>query len=68
MPAHRKLLALETFEMSKAASSAKLAEVKLALAHKCERLAKVAKSVTKQKTWVYHAAKFRRQAADLAQQ
>ena len=54
--------------MSKAETSAKLAEVKLGLARKCERLAKVAKSATKQKTWVYHAAKFRRQAADLTRQ
>ena len=51
--------------MNKAETSAKLAKVKLALADKCDRLAKAAHSVPKRKTLVYQAAKFRRQAADL---
>lgn len=47
---------------------AKLVDIKLALAGKCERLAKVAGSTPKRKTLMYQAAKFRRQAADLARQ
>jgi hypothetical protein len=52
--------------MNKAEASKKLAEVKLALAAKCDRLAKVTPSVPRRKTLAYQAAKFRRQAADLA--
>lgn len=52
--------------MSKAAIKAKLADVKLALAAKCDRLAKVAHSDPKRKTLMYQAARFRREAADLA--
>ncbi len=51
--------------MSKTAINAKLAEVKLALASKCDRLAKVAHGEPKRKTLMYQAARFRRQAADL---
>jgi hypothetical protein len=47
-------------------SNANLAQVKLALAAKCENLAKLAGSIPKQKTYQYHAAKFRREAADIA--
>ena len=53
--------------MSKAEVSAKLVQVKLALAAKCDRLAKVTKSTPRRKTYLHHAARFRRQAADLAQ-
>jgi hypothetical protein len=48
--------------------NAKLVQVKLALARKHENLAKVAGSVPKQKTFQYHAAKFRQEAANLARQ
>jgi hypothetical protein len=51
--------------MNKAAEKKNLADVKLALALKCERLAKVAGSIPKQKTYLYQAARFRRQLADL---
>ena len=51
--------------MSKDNASAKLAEVKLALACKCDRLMKTTTSVPRRKTLVQQAAKFRRQAADL---
>jgi hypothetical protein len=51
--------------MIKVEVSEKLAKVKLALADKCDRLAKAAHSVPKQKTLKRQAAKFRRQAADL---
>ena len=51
--------------MTKANESAKLVEVKLALAKKCDRLLKTTTSVPRRKTLVYQAAKFRRQAADL---
>ncbi len=54
--------------MSKAAEKKKLAEVKLALALKCERLAKVAGSIPKRNTYLYQAARFRRQLADLTVQ
>jgi len=54
--------------MKKAESNAKLAKVKLALAEKCDRLAKTSKSTPKRETMVYHAARFRRQAADLSRQ
>jgi hypothetical protein len=52
--------------MSKATDKARLVKIKLALAAKCERLAKVSKSTPKQNTMNYHAARFRRQAADLS--
>jgi hypothetical protein len=42
------------------------AEVKLALARKYENLANLTGSIPKQKTFKHHAAKFRREAADLA--
>ena len=51
--------------MSKATNDAKLAQVKLALAEKCDRLIKVSNSVPKRTTLKHQAAKFRRQAADL---
>jgi hypothetical protein len=54
--------------MNKAESKAKLAKVKVALAEKCERLAKKTTSTPKRNTMLHHAARFRRQAADLAQQ
>lgn len=53
------------YDVSKATKSAKLAQVKLALAEKCDRLIKVSKSAPKRATLKYQAAKFRRQAADL---
>jgi hypothetical protein len=46
--------------------NAKLVQVKLALARKHENLAKLSGSIPKQKTYQHHAAKFRREAADLA--
>jgi hypothetical protein len=51
--------------VSKATINVKLAQTKLALADKCDRLAKVAHSIPKQKTLNFQAARFRRQAADL---
>jgi hypothetical protein len=51
--------------VTKENSIAKLAEVKLALARKCDRLMKTTTSVPRRKTLVQQAAKFRRQAADL---
>ena len=41
--------------MNKTEKSRKLAEVKLALAEKCDRLGKVTKSITKQNTMKYQA-------------
>jgi hypothetical protein len=52
--------------VSKTETGAKLAQVKLDLARKYERLAKAAKSMPKRKTLLNHAARFRRQVADLA--
>lgn len=52
--------------MSKKDVSEKLVKVKLALADKCDRLAKTAHSVPKRNTLNQQAAKFRRQAADLS--
>ena len=52
--------------MNKAETKANLAKVKVELADKCDRLAKVTKSVPKQKTLKYQSARFRRQAADLS--
>ena len=54
--------------MSKATEKAKLAEVKLALAAKCDRLVQTVHSVPKRDTLLRQAARFRRQAADLARQ
>lgn len=52
--------------MTKANEYKNLVNVKLALAEKCERLAKVSGSIPKQKTLKRQAAKFRRQAGDLS--
>jgi hypothetical protein len=52
--------------MSKADVSTKLAKVKLELAAKCDRLAQVTTSAPRRKTLKNQAARFRRQAADLA--
>jgi len=54
--------------MNKKEASAKLAQVKLTLADKCDRLAKLSKSTPKRETMLHQAAKFRRQAADLSRQ
>jgi hypothetical protein len=54
--------------MTQAKSDAKLAEVKLALAGKCDRLAKTVRSVPRRRTLLTQAARFRRQAAALARQ
>lgn len=43
-------------------------QVKLALAEKYARLASVASSIPKQKTFLFHAKRFRNQAAAIAQQ
>jgi hypothetical protein len=51
--------------VSKETVAAKLAEVKLALARKCDRLAKTTHSIPRRKTLAHQAAKFRRQAVDL---
>jgi hypothetical protein len=52
--------------MSSAKKNETLAKVKLALALKCERLAKTVHSEPRRKTYLYHAARFRRQVADLS--
>lgn len=54
--------------MNKAEMSANLVKVKLALAEKCDRRAKLTTSTPQRKTMQYHAARFRRQAADLSRQ
>ncbi len=51
--------------MKKADVSKTLAKVKLALAEKCDRVAKVAKGAAKRKSLMHQATRFRRQAADL---
>ena len=51
--------------MNTAEANAKKAEVKLALARKCDNLARLSGSKPRQKTLMHHAAKFRREAADL---
>jgi len=51
-----------------AKSLEKKRQVKLALAEKCTRLAKVAGSTPKKDTWQFHARRFRNQAAAIAQQ
>jgi hypothetical protein len=47
---------------------AKLAKVKQALAKKYEHLAQTVKSKPRRKSWNIQAARFRRQAADLARE
>jgi hypothetical protein len=54
--------------MAQKEKTAKLVQVKLALAEKCERLAKATKSAPRRKTMLYQAARHRRMAADLARQ
>ena len=54
--------------MNKKEVSANLVQVKLALAAKCERMAKITTSTPKCRTMLHQAAKFRRQAADLSRQ
>jgi hypothetical protein len=51
--------------MTKTEMKANLAKVKMVLAEKCDRLAKVTPSIPKRRTLKYQAARFRRQAADL---
>ena len=52
--------------MSKKKDAEKLAQTKLALAQKCDRLVKVCKSRPKQQTLKNQAEKFRRQAEQLS--
>jgi hypothetical protein len=52
--------------VSKAEVDVKLVQVKLALARKCENLAKSVHSKPRRASMLRQAAKFRRQAADLA--
>lgn len=52
--------------MVKAMESGRLVNTKLALAQKYESLARAAQSTPKRKAFLHHAARFRRQAADLA--
>ncbi|MGD0517570.1 MAG: hypothetical protein ABSA26_08550 [Thermoguttaceae bacterium] len=52
--------------MSKKTVAAKLAQTKLALAQKCDRLVKTCKSKPKQQTLKNQAEKFRRQAEQLS--
>lgn len=54
--------------MSKKTVAAKLVQVKLALAEKCDRLIKATRSAPRRKTLRNQAARFRRQAADLTRQ
>jgi hypothetical protein len=51
--------------MNKSESKANLAKIKIALAEKWERQAKITKSTPKRTTALYQAARARRQAADL---
>jgi len=51
--------------VAKYQKQANLAEVKLALAAKCERLALVTGSKPKRKSLLHHAAIFHRQAVDI---
>ncbi len=51
--------------MTEAERKRRLAEVKLALARKYERLAQVADSQPKRKQFQYHAARYRREAERL---
>jgi hypothetical protein len=52
--------------MSEPAKNANLVETKLTLAKKYENLASLTPSKPKRKRFLYHAARFRRQAADLS--
>ena len=52
--------------MSKADTNNNLLKVKLALAEKCDRLIQTTTSVPKRKKLTNQAARFRRQAADIA--
>jgi hypothetical protein len=52
--------------MSQKKAVQKLVETKKALADKCDRLIKTTKSIPRRKTLARQAARFRRQAADLA--
>jgi hypothetical protein len=54
--------------MNKKETSANLVQVKLALADKCDRLAKISKSTPRRTSMLHQAARFRRQAADLSRQ
>jgi hypothetical protein len=54
--------------MSEPTKNAKLIQTKLALAEKYASLAAVSGSQPKKKRLLYHAARFRRQAADLTRQ
>jgi hypothetical protein len=54
--------------VDKKTANAKLVEVKLSLAQKCDRLIQTTTSVPKRKTLMNQAARFRRQAADLSRQ
>jgi hypothetical protein len=51
--------------VSKAENDAKLAQVKLALAGKCDRLIETTRSKPRRAKLVRQAAKFRRQVSDL---
>jgi hypothetical protein len=51
--------------VSKKDVSAKLVEVKLALARKCDRLVQTTHSIPRRKKLMSMAGRFRRQAADL---
>jgi hypothetical protein len=59
-------VSLGEINVNRKETDAHLAQVKLALASKCESLARVAGSIPKRNTLKYQAAKFRRAAADLA--
>jgi hypothetical protein len=52
--------------MGKKETAAKLAETKTALAEKYDHLAKVAGSQPKRNRYLYHADKYRREAAALS--
>jgi hypothetical protein len=54
--------------MAKANTQKKLAETKLALAAKCDRLIQATKSKPRKTVLTHQAARFRRQAADLLRQ
>jgi hypothetical protein len=54
--------------VTKKADIARLAQTKLALAQKCDRLVKVSKSRPKQQTLKNQAERFRRQAAQCQRQ
>ena len=52
--------------MSKTTKVENLSKIKLALAEKCDRLIQTTGSIPRRKKLRYQAARFRRQAADLA--